>query len=203
MKRKIAIILFLFLIVLSAAPATGNAKADEGLTPESLAAAEMQAGVADGVFITLAAASDRPSSGLDLYKNIHLYMWRPVYMMAKVDYYVKGEVGTGDEIFIRTWHGQGHKSILASSLSSSDFFIDPAPKFTWDGVPIVADAVLSLPSGLKFPSREFEFVGIVCGTYLFHTEDLLPVHSLPRICIPADNVLRIRSLPRTTVVLDE
>ena len=39
-------------------------------------------------FSDVAAAAERPADGLDLYDNIHRYMWRPVYMMAAVDLYL-------------------------------------------------------------------------------------------------------------------
>ncbi len=56
--------------------------------PASSSAAESSLPAANETLTDVAAAAERPADGLDLYNNIHLYIWRPVYMMATVDLYL-------------------------------------------------------------------------------------------------------------------
>lgn len=176
------------LIVLIATLAAGSAAA--GSTPD----ADTEA--ADTSFIALAVDADRPANGLDLYDNIHRYMWRPVYMMATIDYTLPKDE-TGQFIFIRTWNGQAHKTggLTYNAVRTTNM--------TWDNVSIEADALLFLLPGVELPAVDFEFVGVACGTKQFVNKMYQPIYALPVICILADDVLRIRPSPSDSVLLSE
>ena len=159
-------------------------------------------------FTVVAAAAERPADGLDLYDNIHRYMWRPVYMMAAVDlylsesedgeYYVRleRETESGQYVAIRTWEGQAHITgglIFNTTVQLLDF---------GGGLNITADALLFLEPGVDLPALEIEFVGTVCGTHQYVNDYFQVVNALPVICIEDDGVERIRPVPLMLVPVE-
>lgn len=143
----------------------------------------------DSQFHALALLAARPAGGLDLYENIHEYMWKQVYVMGTVDYALPQTLD-GQYIFIRTWQGEGHK-VFPRGV---DFATDDSPAIHFNDVPIVGDAIISLPPGMEFPDYDFELVGNVCGIQKFHTTALTGGAAYPIICIADDGQLRIREL---------
>ena len=73
-------------ILITYAVAPGASLAVQSGFPASSFAAESSPPAAVETFTDVAA--ERPADGLDLYDNIHRYIWRPVYMMATVDLYL-------------------------------------------------------------------------------------------------------------------
>lgn len=161
-----------------------------------------------GTFAEVAAAAERPAEGLDLYDNIHRYMWRPVYMMAAVDLYLsesedgeyyeslRREAESGQYVAIRTWEGQAHRT---GGLIFR--VVEPVLDFG-RGRNIVGDALLFLEPGVVLPAQEIEFVGIVCGTHQYVNDRFQFVHALPVICIEDDGVERIRPVPLMLVPVE-
>ena len=159
-------------------------------------------------FTDVAAAAERPADGLDLYDNIHRYMWRPVYMMASVDvflseseegeYYVslKRETESSQYVAIRTWNGQAHRT--GDSVFN---IVEPIGNFS-GGLNILADALLFLEPGVELPDLEIEFVGTVCGTHQYVTDPFQFVYALPVICIADDGIERIRPVPMLFVPVE-
>ena len=73
MKRTVALTLILVVLLLGAFSSSAGARDAGQLSP------------ADN-FHALALLAARPASGLEMYENIHEYMWKPVYVMGTVDY---------------------------------------------------------------------------------------------------------------------
>ena len=73
MKRTVALTLILVVLLLGAFSSSVGARDTAQLSP------------ADN-FHALAFGAARPASGLELYENIHEYMWKPVYVMGTVDH---------------------------------------------------------------------------------------------------------------------
>ena len=185
MKRERATLFI--VIALAAALITSSASAARNTDETDPGAA--------AAFINRASLAARPGNGLNLYDNIHEYMWREVYIMARVDY-VMPKDETGQYVFIRTWHGQSCK---AYPLADSDFTISD-PRITLDGFAIGGDVLLHVSPGVDLPNVDrpdvdIELVGVVCGVQRFVESLFLPVAAWPIICIPGDGVARIRPLP--------
>ena len=152
--------------------------------------------------------AERPADGLDLYDNIHRYMWRPVYMMAAVDLYLSEsedgeyyeslfrEAEKGQYVAIRTWEGQAHRT---GGLIFN--VVEPVLGFG-RGLNIASDALLYLEPGVVLPAQEIEFVGTVCGTHQYVNDRFQFVHALPVICIEDDGVERVRPVPLLLVPVE-
>ncbi len=177
MKRTAALTLILVVLLLGAFSSSAGAR-DAGQLSS------------DAAFYTLASLAARPASGQDMYENIHEYMWKSVYVMGTVDYALPKTID-GQFIFIRTWVGEGHK-VFPRGV---DFATDNSPAIHFSDVPIVGDAIISLPPGMVFPDFDFELVGNVCGIQKFHFTGLTGGAAFPVICIANDGQLRIRELP--------
>ena len=202
MKRTHAAILITFVVALAASLVIQNGVLASTFTEETSPPAVLE------TFTDVAAAAERPADGLDLYDNIHRYMWRPVYMMAAVDlylsesedgeYYVSLERDTesGQYVAIRTWEGQAHITgglIFNTTVQLLDF---------GGGLNITADALLFLEPGVDLPALEIEFVGTVCGTHQYVNDYFQVVNALPVICIEDDGVERIRPVPLMLVSVE-
>ncbi len=202
MKRTHAAILITFVVALAASLVIQNGVLASTFTEETSPPAVLE------TFTDVAAAAERPADGLDLYDNIHRYMWRPVYMMAAVDlylsesedgeYYVSLERDTesGQYVAIRTWEGQAHITgglIFNTTVQLLDF---------GGGLNITADALLFLEPGVDLPALEIEFVGTVCGTHQYVNDYFQVVNALPVICIEDDGVERIRPVPLMLVPVE-
>lgn len=202
LKRTHAAILITFVVALAASLVIQNGVLASTFTEETSPPAVLE------TFTDVAAAAERPADGLDLYDNIHRYMWRPVYMMAAVDlylsesedgeYYVSLERDTesGQYVAIRTWEGQAHITgglIFNTTVQLLDF---------GGGLNITADALLFLEPGVDLPALEIEFVGTVCGTHQYVNDYFQVVNALPVICIEDDGVERIRPVPLMLVPVE-
>ena len=173
MKRTAALTLILVVLLLGAFSSSAGARDTGQLNPSA-------------TFHSLALLAARPASGQDLYENIHEYMWKSVYVMGTVDHALP-QTDDGQFVFIRTWQGDGHK-VFPPDV---DFAFNESPAIHFDNVPIVGDAIISLPPLMKFPHGDFELVGTVCGIQKFHSF-VQPGAAFPVICIPSDGQLRIR-----------
>ena len=187
MKRTVALTLILVVLLLGAFSSSVGAR-DTG-----------QSSPADN-FHALALLAARPASGLEMYENIHEYMWKPVYVMGTVDYALP-QANDGQYIFISTWQGDGHKVFPFQGV---DFATDDSPVIYFGDVPIVGDAIINLPPGMEFPHDDFELVGNVCEIQKFHSAfGVGDGAGYPVICIADDGQLRIRELPVFISWLDE
>lgn len=202
LKRKHLAILVTSVVALAALLAVQNgvlaSTFAEGASPPAV----------PGTFSEIAAAAERPADGLDLYDNIHRYMWRPVYMMAAADLYLsesedgayheslRREAESGQYVAIRTWEGQAHRT---GGLIFR--VIEPVLDFG-RGRNIAGDALLFLEPGVVLPAQEIEFVGTVCGTHQYVNDRFQFVHALPVICIEDDGVERIRPVPLLLVPVE-
>ena len=184
MKRTVALTLILVVLLLGAFSSSAGARDTGQLSPAD-------------TFHALAFGAARPASGLELYENIHEYMWKPVYVMGTVDHALPPN-NDGQLIFVSTWQGEGHKVFP----TGFDFAYNDSPAIHFSDVPIVGDAVIYLAAGMEFPDFDFELVGNVCGIQKFHSFEQ-PGAAFPVICIPADGQLRIRELPVIINWLDE
>jgi len=88
-------------ILIAYAVAPGASLAVQSGVPAASFAAESSPPAADGTFTDVASAAERPADGLDLYDSIHLYKWRPVYMMAAVDLYLSESEDGDFDVSIR------------------------------------------------------------------------------------------------------
>ena len=184
MKRTVALTLILVVLLLGAFSSSVGARDTAQLSP------------ADN-FHALALLAARPASGLEMYENIHEYMWKPVYVMGTVDYALP-QANDGQLIFISTWQGEGHKVFP----TGFDFAYNDSPAIYFGDVPIVGDAIIQLAPGVELPDFDFELVGSVCGIQKFHSF-IQTGAAYPIICIAADGQLRIRELPVIINWLDE
>ncbi len=184
MKRTVALTLILVVLLLGAFSSSAGARDTGQLSP-------------DDTFHALAFGAARPASGLELYENIHEYMWKPVYVMGTVDHALPPN-NDGQFIFISTWQGEGHKVFP----TGFDFAYNDSPAIYFDDVPIVGDAIIHVPPLMKFPDGDFELVGNVCGIQKFHSFEQ-PGAAYPIICIVSDGRLRIRDLPVLINWIDE
>lgn len=153
----------------------------------------------DAEFIALAANADRPLNGRSLYKNLHKYMWREVYMMATRDtFFLPGEENplkdeNGEFVFIRTW-----RSMDVPSLDGWDTPFNSAEDsiLTMNQHWVYSDAILYVPTGVDLDYWDFEFVGVVCGSQTWNFQNPFPsTYALPIICVPSDGITRIRAWP--------
>ena len=177
MKRTVALTLILVVLLLGAFSSSAGARDTGQLSP-------------DDQFLTLALGAARPASGQDMYENIHEYMWKPVYVMGKIDYAVP-PTKDGQFIFIRTWVGEGH----LPAQRGADFVYDQSPAVRYKGLTIGGDAIIHLPPGMEMPHTEFELVGNVCEIQKFHSAfGVGDGAGYPVICIADDGQLRIREL---------
>ena len=69
MKRTVALTLILVVLLLGAFSSSAGARDAAQVNPADQ-------------FLTLALGAARPASGLEMYENIHEYMWKPVYVMG-------------------------------------------------------------------------------------------------------------------------
>ena len=184
MKRTVALTLILVVLLLGAFSSSAGARDAVQQSPNDQ-------------FYSMLGRAARPASGLEMYENIHKYMWRTVYVMGKVDHALPA-TEHGQFIFIRTWLGEGHRIDLEPS--GVDFAFDILSEVHIDNELIVGDAIIHLPPGMKMPYRDFELVGGVCGIKKYHVRypgvgDYGPGAGYPVICIADDGLLRIRRLP--------
>lgn len=177
MKRTAALTLILVVLLLGAFGGSAGARDTAQVSPDSQ-------------FHALALLAARPADGLDLYENIHEYMWKQVYVMGTVDYALP-QATDGRYVFIRTWQGEGHKVFPLGV----DFALEDSPVIHFNDVPIEGDAIIHLAPGMEVPDFDFELVGNVCGIQKFHTTALTGGAAYPVICIADDGQLRIRELP--------
>lgn len=162
-------------------------------------------------FTDAAVTADRPGDGMDLFDNIHVYMWRDVYVIGVVEDFLPRTEEGFQYVILSTWDSQaGYKTNSSPFHRNYETPLQLEVEFPGTDIrimaPVIGDVLLLLSPGIELTDVQIELVGVACGIHQWQDpqfRDQYEVYALPVICILDDGVERIRPWPVVTSFLEE